>query len=238
MLSDIRRTFRTLNSLLADHRHINPSMEIVYRELFLRELRSIGLDDEYYPVGSAASHGFLYFLARTLRNLPVSRILELGAGQTTLLIDRVKRQLALDYEVETIEHDEQWAAEHQAAVQHPVIRAPLSPRTVEGHRIDYYSHPLLETGPPIDLLLVDGPPAHQRRIQFNRLGALDIVKTRLGADFIIAIDDSQRNGEQLLVERVRAVLEERGVAFRSGTIVAARKLTVIAGGRLLKASFY
>jgi hypothetical protein len=238
MLSDIRRTFRALNSLLADHRHINPSMEIVYRELFLRELRRMEIDDEYYPVGSAASHGFLYFLARTLRTLPVNRILELGAGQTTLLIDRVRRKLGLDCEVETIEHDEQWAAEHQSSVQHRVTCAPLSSRTVEGHRIDYYSHQLIESGPPVDLLLVDGPPAHQRRIQFNRLGALDIVKTRLGTDFIIAIDDSQRNGEQLLVERVRAVLEERGDVFRTGTIVAARKLTVIAGGRLLKAAFY
>src|SRR5688572_14243674 len=108
MLSDIRRTIRALGSLADDHERLNPAMEIVYRELFLKELREIDLPDKYYPVGSAASHGLMYFLIRLLRNWPVSHILELGAGQSTLLIDRVKQQLALSCAVETLEHDDRW----------------------------------------------------------------------------------------------------------------------------------
>lgn len=238
LLSNIRRTASALHDLARSHQLTNPALEIIYRDLFLRELHQVGLPDEYYPVGPAANHALLYFLARALRTLPVKRIMELGGGQSTILIDRMLHKLSLDLAVQTVEHDEVWARELVSSVRHQVLLAPLRPTVVEGHSIGYYSHPALVEGEAINLLVVDGPPSYGRDVRMNRIGALDLVRGRLASDFIVVIDDSERDAEQVLVRQVRESLTQQGRAFRGNTIVAAKRLTVFAGGDLLRASFF
>jgi len=238
MFSDIRQTFRALDSLARDHRRLNPAMEIVYRELFLKELQEAGMRDEYHPVGSAASHGLMYFLIRALRTFPLTRVMELGAGQSTVLIDRAKHQLSLACEVVTVEHDQHWLSEMQPHVRHAIVHASLQPRTVEGRTISYYAHPEIDAGPPVDLLVVDGPPAYQSTVRFNRLGALDVIEARLAKDFIIVVDDAERPGEALLVDLVRKRLNARGDAHRQSSIAAAKRQTIFAGGAFTKAAFF
>lgn len=65
--------------------------EIRARDL-LRRVESVTpwVPRPLFPVGGAAGALLMYRVLRGLRELPVSSVLELGAGQTTLLLDLVQ----------------------------------------------------------------------------------------------------------------------------------------------------
>ena len=96
LLQKVHERFNIVNSLMWSATTTRPSMEVVYRELFLRDLARLGLDDLYYPVGWAANHSLMYLIARCFIELPVVNVLELGGGQSSILLsqlnDRLKRE--------------------------------------------------------------------------------------------------------------------------------------------------
>jgi hypothetical protein len=233
----INRLFAT-NALILKYNDTEPAMEAVYRDLFLRELRSVGIEDVFYPVGASGNHSLLYFITRCLRDLPVKHILELGAGQSTLLISKLRAALHADFDVATIEHDSGWADKIQAQIGHPLIRAALKAKTVGRFEIEYYDHPLISTGPEVDFLIIDGPPAYPDEQHLSRVGSLEIIEARLAKDFIIVIDDAQRRGEQTLVQGARSVLRRRGLAFKEASLRALKTQTVLASGIFSEAAFF
>ena len=83
-------------SVLGKYASTEPYMEIVYQQLVFRDLRNLGIHDDFYPVGSAASYSLFYILLRSLMTLPVTSVLDIGAGQTSLLLDATKKALNLD----------------------------------------------------------------------------------------------------------------------------------------------
>ena len=54
---------------------------MIYRDLFLRELARLGVEDGFYPIGGAANYSLLYLVLRAMTEFPVSSILEVGAGK-------------------------------------------------------------------------------------------------------------------------------------------------------------
>ena len=66
-------------------------LELSYQNVFDIQCRNRGLTNEFYPLGAAACYGLMYLLFRVLEELPVSSIVEFGSGQSTVLIDRIKR---------------------------------------------------------------------------------------------------------------------------------------------------
>jgi hypothetical protein len=229
---------RTAISLVNRYEATEPGMESVYRDLFLRELLFSGITDLFYPVGSAANHSLLYFVARCLRELQPQRVLELGAGQSTLLLDQAHRALGRDIEVMTIEHDPVWIRLIQPQVAHQIEFAMLKPRTVAGRQIEYYDHPMISSGPPIEFLLVDGPPGYPEGAGFSRMGALTIVENRIADDFIIVIDDAERHGEQVLFLEMISLLRRQGRRFRENSLKAIKSQLIVAAGRFERAAYF
>src|SRR3954454_17352761 len=93
---------RGIVSSLSRQSKTNPELECVYRDLFTRDIAKAGMDDVYYPVGHAANHSLLYLVMRCVQELRLAEILELGAGQPTILLDQAKRALKAEYRVRTI----------------------------------------------------------------------------------------------------------------------------------------
>jgi hypothetical protein len=148
---------------------VEPSMEVIYRDLFVRDLERLGLPDIYYPVGAAANHGLLYAVLRTVSECQVSDVLELGAGQTTLLLDNIRRSKDRPFEVRTIEHDARWAEQVGQICDHEVRIVPLIESEIDGRTIRCYdAERVASQAERFDLMVVDGPIGPP----FNRLGAL------------------------------------------------------------------
>lgn len=116
------------------------SMEAVYQHIFERDLSSIGADGvRFYPVGSAANYGLLYVLLRAALDYPIKEVLELGAGQTSILFDLLVRKSVLKSRVRTLEHDQGWAYRVSQRVSHEVIKTSIVPEQVQGRKIAGYA---------------------------------------------------------------------------------------------------
>ena len=215
-----------------------PGMEPVYRDLFLRELARCGVADTFYPVGPAANHSMMYFIARVLQDHRFTSVLDLGAGQTSILIDRIRGATTGAYSVRTVEHDRFWAERIGAQIGHEVIAAPLVRRNVQGRDIGWYDLPPAIWKEPADLLIVDGPPGYDENVRYARTGAVEIAASVLKEDFVVVVDDSERVGEYELVQLLKALFRARGVAFASGTLHAYKCQTILAAGKYRDAAYF
>ncbi len=154
------------------------------------------------------------------------RIVELGGGVSTVLLARLLAQGDADAGARliTVEHDAVWAGWLTAQLEREgldrfatVVPAPLAPheRAVDG--LDWYQAGALDSGldaalrgEPIDLLVVDGPPAWARGFELARYPALPVLRGRLAAGATVVLDDVDRVGEQRVLSRWS---EETGAVF-------------------------
>lgn len=236
--ASLRKKIAILRQIVWRAYQLEPAMEGVFRDIFLRDLRRMGLEDRYYPLSGAANHSLLYLLLRTIGECAPRRVLELGAGQTTLLLDAVSATMPQPMDITTVEHDPEWAAHIQANVSHRVVTAPLARMSIAGKSIDYYTPGFLPPGARFNLVLVDGPPAQANDARFSRIGCLGFLPEALADDFMLIIDDAEREGEAWLVaklaERFRA---ERRMVHQAS--VAARKVQIwFCAGAFTPARFF
>jgi len=221
----MRRALRDLPNAL----FLRPSQEIVYRELFIRDLMKLGLADDFYPVRGAANHGLLYLIARCFMETEVRSVIEFGVGQTSILIDQLSRVAGHEVRVASIEHDEDWATRIADKVSHEITVAPLVNYQV-APQVAFYDPTLIPNG-PFEMMIVDGPVASSKEWRFARTGFCQICAERLAEDFVIVIDDAERLGERMLVSQTRNLLTKQGRKFNEGEVRALKRQYVFAGGR-------
>ena len=214
------------------------SMEAVYQHIFERDLSSINAGGvRFYPVGSAANYGLLYVLLRAALDYPIKEVLELGAGQTSVLFDLLVKHGVLKSFVRTLEHDEIWAGRVSQLVSHDVIRTRVVPKQVQGMQIAGYDFSPL-TKSSIELLVIDGPPAGQVENRFSRLAAVELIDWINPSSFIIVVDDAEREGEILLARSIQSSLAARKISFQVGGVVSNKAQIIIAGGDYVGAAYY
>ena len=225
----MREAIRKLRSRHGNHQ----PMEVIYRDLFVRELRHLGIEDRFFPVGAAANHGLLYLVLRCYVDLPVRRILDVGAGQTSLLLDALQRKFG-KAEIITLEHDAGWAQRIASQVGHPVLRRDLVERSVGGQPTRTYDSAGIEG--PFQLIVMDGPPGVKR---YSRLGLLHLMQTVMDRrDFVAILDDAERGGERQTAKMCERWMRSEGIAFRDADVRAAKRQWLCAGGALETAAFY
>lgn len=226
------------NELLASA-PTRPALEIVYRDLFLRDLKKLGLEDIYYPVNSAANHSLLYLITRCFLEFPIVNGIELGAGQSSILISQLSARLNRTSNIRTVEHDQEWATKIQAQVRHPVHVAQLVPKRIDGHQIKHYDGGYFDPAVRYDFVLIDGPPAypHNDAIVFSRIGAIELID-HLADGFVLIVDDAGRRGETLLVKMIREKLKHQRRSFKETPIIAAKQQHVFAAGEYSAAAYF
>jgi predicted O-methyltransferase YrrM len=216
---------------------VAPEQEVIYRDLFVRLLAERGMKDEYFPVNSAANFSLLYLITRTVIELKVQRVIELGAGQSSILLDRLNHTCH-PIDITTVEHDENWVSELQPRVSHKLTHVPLRERKVAGQNVNGYSFDTGSLPQDVDLIVVDGPPASPRTGRYSRLPALELLDLLRPDGGIIIIDDAERPGEAYLTSLFVQELSRRKLKiFRSRTN-AAKRQEVIAYGTKSAAAFF
>ncbi len=209
------------------------SNELLYERMFSNALPRFGVKNRFYPVKSAATYSLLYLILRVITELPVKSIVELGAGQTTLLLDALTPEFGLD--VVTLEHAHEWAAKIGGQVEGEIQTLPLVEKTLLEHRSEIYDFSCTNLPAKIDLLIVDGPVGRRYR---SRWGCLELIEQRLSDDFIIIFDDAQHKGELETIETALRLLENSGRGYAVGITESVSCQCLIAGGTLAEASNY
>jgi len=134
-----------------------------------------------------------------------TRVVECGSGASTVLLARLLRERGAGLIV-AVEHDRAWAALVGDLLRREklddiarVLYAPLHGDP------PWYAPAALEALPAqVDLLVVDGPPAHKTSQQHHRAPALAFFEPRLVAGATVVLDDLQRPGEREVITRWEA----------------------------------
>jgi predicted O-methyltransferase YrrM len=172
-----------------------PNSELLYLQIFDRAVERSGIKvPPLFPVGSAANAGLLYVLFRLAWDFPGGHWLELGAGQSTLLLDALARAGRVASAL-TIEHHAGWAERLQRQVAHPVRHAPLRQASSFGVTAPTYTVSLDQR---FDTILVDGPIGMS---EHSRWGALELLCEHLAGDFVVVFDDAERPGERATIAK-------------------------------------
>jgi hypothetical protein len=145
------------------------------------------------------------------------RVVELGSGLSTVLLARLLTQRSPDgdFTLVAVEHDARWARwvrrqlDHEGIGEHVVvIDAPLTERVGPAGGLKWYDEAALAAGlddalgaEPIELLVVDGPPAYAAGHGLGRYPALPVLRARLAAGGTVVLDDVERRGEQDVLRR-------------------------------------
>jgi predicted O-methyltransferase YrrM len=103
----------------------------------------------------------------------------------------------------SLEHDQTWATRVQSNLATARLTeiaraalAPLQPHPLARDGLRWYAQRALRSLPRrIDLLLVDGPPAFEPKLELSRYPALPALAERLAPDATVVLDDIDRPGE-------------------------------------------
>ena len=213
---------------------VQPALEAIYRDLFLRELTRLGEEDRFFPVGGAANYSLLYLILRIGTEFRPASVLDIGAGQSSLLWAMLRRR-GLVGDVLTLEDDADWGARIAAQVDHRVLVTPLAPRTVAGRPALTYDWDAAFGERSFDMIVCDGPRGTPRH---SRSGILSLFDGgRLHADFALILDDAERAGEQDTITAIHARLQADGVPYTANVVHAAKTQIVFAGGRFVPVTF-
>ena len=210
-----------------------PALEVIYRDLFRRELGSIGEEDRFFPTGGAANYSLLYLIARIAVEFRPRHVLDVGAGQSTLLWSLLKSR-GLVSDMLTLEHDADWGERIRAQTDHHVLVTPLRPAQVGGRRTLTYDWDAARRDRSFDVIVCDGPNGTARH---SRDGVLSMLDGELADDFVLILDDAERPGEQDTVGAIHSRLQKLKIPYGVGVVRAAKTQAVFASGRYLPATF-
>jgi len=193
------RRYRLGNAVISSFR---PAFELfgpfvrkeqLYQQLFYQAATANGLNlPALYPVQSAANYSLLYAILRAVTELPVRSILDIGAGQSTLLLNELSR-VNPSLGIETLETNPDWATRIQSKVRHRVHCVESARKRVHDRETTAYADLSVLGDRRYDLIVVDGPPGSKR---YSRWGALEVLERSLGDDYLVIFDDAGRRGEE------------------------------------------
>jgi hypothetical protein len=232
----LRQQIRRIGSIARGD--LRPEQEAVYQAIVDRDLRLLSIPNRFYPVNSAANYSLLYLLLRSAQEFEIKSLVELGSGQTSVLIEHLRQKGLLNGTQLTIEQDAVWSQHIASVVTHKVVTAPLLERSDAPRNYSGYDFSTVAIPAKIDCLIIDGPVAAESEQTFARLGALPLLEYLDGGGYVIIVDDAEREGERLLVTRIAAVLSKKGHEYKTAEIRAAKKQVVFASGRMRSAAFY
>lgn len=182
--------------------------EVFYQGMVESAAQSLSVSlPPLYPVGGAANWSLLYGLFRIATESKVRSVLELGAGQSTLLLDAVAADR--DLKITTLETDPLWAERIRNRVDTEVILCPLAEREIQGRKVlAYRDAPVLDV--VYDCIVVDAPVGTKR---YSRWASLEILERCLGEEFVVIFDDAERKGEQDTIKAFLGSNRARGASI-------------------------
>jgi len=139
------------------------------------------------------------------------RVLEFGAGISSLYLANHFSKTELEGHVVSVEEDGEWCEvvrDYLDKLNVPsqyfqVVEAPLSSYQEASACEKWYDTDILRSElqeQSFDLILVDGPAAFEEGREMARLPALPFVHKYLADDFAVFLDDAGRDGEEEIVQ--------------------------------------
>ncbi len=182
--------------------------------------------------GWAASPDYLLVVLRELLKLIKSKasltVLEVGSGVSTVVVASALRKFSPSSRLFSLEHDYDYYLRTKEELQLNgldnvnLIYAPLVSYQIGGKEWWWYETIELfkKLDDTIDLIVVDGPPEVTQEIA--RYPVVPVMKDKLSEDFVLILDDFNRQGEKraaYLWKRELKIFESDEPETEKGTLV-------------------
>jgi len=143
-------------------------------------------------------------------NCPVAKeepllVVELGSGSSTIVSgyalkkNEKGRIISFDHLEEYADRTREMVLFHSLNGYCDVLHTPLTTCQLKGTSWKWYNLESFSPVDPIDMVIVDGPPARLQRL--SRYPALPLLSNWLSDEAIIVVDDGARKDERIVVEQ-------------------------------------
>ena len=177
---------------------------------------------------AAANYSFLYILYRILDEIKPSKILELGLGQTTLLTSQYVNFFK-NADLQVVEDNEKWIEYFSNKLN---ITSNVKINFVNKREIlinsfkclKYENFSNLIKDDLFNLIIIDGPYGANQ--EYPRSNIWDLINN-LADNFVIIIDDYDRQGEINTSKILLDKLSENGIIFNTSVFRGIKNQLVI-----------
>lgn len=196
--------------------------------LEVKDIRSLHLLRNIYPdyvpwTGAAIHPTALVYLLNDIIIHDRNFIVECGSGISTIFIASVLKDQNKKGCFYSIDHDEDWIQIVKKYLKArdlleyvTFVHAPLSTCNIGWENTSlWYDTTVLEEkigSGPIDLLIVDGPPANEPGKKYSRYPAIPYFYKNLSDKYHIIVDDACRDAE---IKIVKKWAKDYGLNFKS-----------------------
>lgn len=180
----------------------------------------------------AANYSLLYVLYRVLNEIRPANILEFGLGETTLMLQSYRQFHNDNAFCITVEHSNDWIdmrlKNGLSSDYINILKTDIEHIDVKGFKTLAYKNlppQLLTYNKKFNLILVDGPFGSNNYSRFNivELAANNLIHD----DFIIIMDDYNRNGERETFEELKKTLTSNKYSFEIGYYSGSKEQVVL-----------
>lgn len=153
----------------------------------------------------AASPDLLKFITEVVFKIKPELVVEASSGISTLIIAYCLKSIgkgkviSLEHDIKYAQITREYVKSHGLSEIASVIHAPLKEVEINNETFFWYDIDGLELEKPIDLLVVDGPPASTQHLA--RFPALPLLYKNLNVQAQIILDDGVREDEKKIVHR-------------------------------------
>ena len=218
--TDIVAKLENNNNSISEFRKdiLNKYQELNYADLLHDSIvNSSWLKDKTFSLfGWAANYSFIYTLFRILDKASPKNILEMGLGQTTRLTSQYVAFGNNDAKLNVCEHDQNWIDIYRNELPKSdniqLNHFELEYFDFDGKQNDKYKDmPKVVGDKKFDLIIVDGPVGGGKNLP--RSNVIDLIPNNLAEDFVIIIDDTERDGEQRTIRKIKEKLNECNIKY-------------------------
>lgn len=234
--NDILTAINTSKDILRESKNINK--EILWAETFNNTISdSNWLKEKSFSPGRwGVGYQYLYAVYRILNAVKPKKILELGLGQSTKLLSQYAKT---NKEVKhiVVEHDQEWIdfykKENEVAENTEILKLEREYRKYKNDDKVLAFKDFKENlqGKIFDFISIDAPLGANAKI-YARVDVLEILPECLEKDFVIVIDDYNRNGEKKTVYEIEQILKRNDISYAKGIYYGEKQCMIICSKNL------
>lgn len=218
--------------------------EIMYAHIFNDTIKGsswLSSETSFSFSKGACNYTFAYLLYRILDCTNPLNILEMGMGQTSKLTTQYVLNKNKEANLDIVEHNEDWfnifkkniSMNERVNVHIPKLKIFKH----NGCQNDKYANLEQYIGSKkYNLIIVDGPVGFDKT--FPRSNIVDLIPKYLDKDFVIILDDVERQGETYLLSRVFEKLNSLSIEYDHSFMHGTKSQVAIASKSLAHITYY
>jgi len=199
---------------------INQNNELEWANIYHDTIRSRKWlqDISLSPGRWAVNYSFLYFLTRILIDCKPNKIIEFGLGESSKIIssflqNELNNSTHLIVE-QSIDWIDSFSSRFQLSKNSNILYLELEKQIINGFSVNTYKNINEKINDTFDLYVVDGPLGSDRYSRYDIISLAERLDPK--NEFIIIMDDYNRQGEQDTTADLIALLNKKGILTFNG----------------------